>query len=150
MNHPRHRRRVSALALLAVAGSLWWVHRPPVDDRFLGKWSIRAASGVASDRRPAREFRSDGLLAYSDQEPAVHWVVEGNRLMIVPRPVRRRVYRSLADVFRAIRETMTPLESRLDVACYDVQFPSESVMLLWRNDRAIRTLAPTTWERVSD
>jgi hypothetical protein len=59
----RRRLKILTLAVIALVGGVWWLTRPQVDPRFVGKWVDTSDPGVTMD------FRGNGLAYLETRRP---------------------------------------------------------------------------------
>jgi len=97
-NHQRRLAFIGLAAFLVLAG--WWLSRPHIDPRFVGKWTVQDRSADNSWPVPSVEFRADGNATWwSSSVPQnriyspspVRWSMSGKRL------VWRHEYESLTE-----------------------------------------------------
>jgi hypothetical protein len=87
----RKRRRILFATLVVVLGGLWWLTRPNLDPRFVGRWRWADARSTPSgfivdDRMAVFVINSDGTANYEEAPHQFDWSVSWDgRLIFVRR-----------------------------------------------------------------
>lgn len=134
MTRTRRRVLIATIAALAMIGVVWWLSRPQIDPRLVGRWAIMDEVGpigevfvLSGDGRGIIDVLNEDWTAVIETPDSFSWRVKDQQFVLLPRSGN-----PLADLYERLRFQFTG-KSRA-VLCWDLRYSVASESRIDRVD----------------